>query len=870
MKLFSFQRLSETNRFFAVLLVLLGAVSLHADDRFVGVWKFDEGWQITELLFRSDGRYQLDTRSTDPTIDLSSSERGRYQVNGNELFLTPYDFIGEPQSRTYDFRFDGSLLGLKRTDFELDEVLYEWTQGSDTDVRSREQVERDLVGTWALDVAFWGREEYTFRPGGYYFIKSTPIDSQFPPEFVRGRYTVQGDRVTLKPYSGVETERELDFFGDTLTLVRDEETSGGAWTYAEVSGSENEVRQKAAAAEAFLSAQNWQVGLWEIRTGFQKVDLTIRPDGHYIVNETTEGLQGVVRGRYTLETNRIHLTPFRGQGIYARSNGDFGKVDRTRELDYYDGELQIIDLAALSQSVALARKRAGSQDQILEKTQQSELERQRSGWHIGVWEVNDPTGWMEFTFRPDDRYIAKSGSGGVPGAVERGEYKLKDGKMTLAPYLGLGPARGFEVDLFDGDLFLVGDSQRMVVARKLPDSEADVIQKTLDPSSMKGERGGILGRWTADMPGASVELVFRPDGHFRLKQCANDAQTKDYGIYTVDMANRTVVYDSRFTIVQTLGLDFYGDTVTLYGGAQGPSTYKVNLGTVDASIAASLGADQADAAVDAQWAARIPIAPRNPNAVQVPVGDIPADPFPTRIFDTPTVFTGYQLYRRLIPGFVYFNVNGSIRSVAVTHTREWHFFPTGRVLVRFKNYTASPVWPTTIEDVTQNWGAYRVDPKPTQTDVLHVFADNGLTIETDAGEVANMTLENGRRNLFWEKDYQLQWEWAAEQKTVPCELPTASDPSLVNFAVSLSTEIPPDPIGEVRPTISINGPAAGAFTISGTSQTGGTVIVEVASNLTAPIQWQPAQTNTVPAGAFSFTIAQSGTSAGYFRVRTRE
>ena len=32
-----------------------------------------------------------------------------------------------------------------------------------------------------------------------------------------------------------------------------------------------------------------------------------------------------------------------------------------------------------------------------------------------------------------------------------------------------------------------------------------------------------------------------------------------YGLYTVDMASRTVIYDSRFTMVQTLGMDFYGD-----------------------------------------------------------------------------------------------------------------------------------------------------------------------------------------------------------------------------------------------------------------------------------------------------------------------
>ena len=43
-----------------------------------------------------------------------------------------------------------------------------------------------------------------------------------------------------------------------------------------------------------------------------------------------------------------------------------------------------------------------------------------------------------------------------------------------------GPARGFELDLYDGDLFLIGDLARMVVARKVSDSEAAVVQNTVD------------------------------------------------------------------------------------------------------------------------------------------------------------------------------------------------------------------------------------------------------------------------------------------------------------------------------------------------------------------------------------------------------
>ena len=95
---------------------------------------------------------------------------------------------------------------------------------------------------------------------------------------------------------------------------------------------------------------------------------------------------------------------------HVRSNGEFGKVERTRVLDYYDRELQFIDLEAISHWVTLARKVPDSEGRVMEKTRQAQEERSRDGWYIGIWEVNDPSGWMEFTYRPDHRYIAKSGA----------------------------------------------------------------------------------------------------------------------------------------------------------------------------------------------------------------------------------------------------------------------------------------------------------------------------------------------------------------------------------------------------------------------------------------------------------------------------
>lgn len=856
-------------RFFVLAGLLLGvAFARAADDRLIGTWTVDEGYQILEILFRSDGRYQLDTRSTDP-FGSAFTERGYYETVGNSLILTSYDQFGPPEGITYQYSVSGTVFTMIREEFSIHRE-FQYIPGSREDVLARESVPQVLIGSWTRHIQFWGTARYTFRPGGYYFVTDTPEDGQFPPEYTRGRYTndPNAGTIIIHPYSGIPAVYEADFFGTNLTLIMDDGSSSRSETYDLVPGSVAEVTAKSAEAEAFLNSANWQAGIWEIRDGYQTTDLTIRPDGYYSATNASGILRGMVRGRYTLEPRRIHLFPFVGQGIYSPDNGEFGKVNRTREIDYYDGELQFIDLTALSQWVTIATKRAGSQALVMQKTQEAHAQRATPGWQVGIWEVNDPSGWMAFTFRPDDRYIAQEGSGGVPFSVERGRYKFASEKVTLAPYSGLGPSRGFDLDLYDGNLFLIGDTYRMVIARKLAGSETEVNQKTTEPDAMKGERGSVFGRWSANMPGQNVELVFRQDGHFRLQRCANNATTFDYGLYSANMASRGLVYDSRFTPVENRGLDFYGNTLTIFGGLSAPSTYKVNLGSVDNDIAASHAADAAEAVVDAQWLARVPIGPRDPGAVQVPGGGIPADPNPGLIFSSPTVFNNYQLYRRLIPGFVYWNDGTTIRSAAVTHTREWHFFATGRVIARFRNYFAGAFWPTTYALTNDSWGAYRIEPKPTAQDILHAFADNSLFIQTDLGEQAEMTLEDGRRHLFWGKDYMLQYEWAAEQQTIPCQLPANPDPTLINSGVLLSTTIPPDNIGVSGPfPITLTSDSGGNLAIGGALDVDASLIVERTDALAPAATWLPVHTNNATAGTFNMVIPKGTNAAGYFRVR---
>ncbi len=823
---------------------------------------------MVEVVFRSDGRYLRATHTDDPVLDLANVERGVYTVTGSTLALESYEFLGEPEAQRYQLALAGAEMVLTREEFGFTET-YQFVAGSRSEVLIQEDVARDLVGSWSRRIPFAGTETYTFRPGGYYFVVSDPEDSQFPPEIVRGRYVFEGAHVTLRPYSGVEAVREADFFGSQLVLVRREEFSGGSQGYELVAGSPGEVRAKAATAEAEMSREGWLVGLWEIRGPFLTVDVVVRPDGHYAATNATEFLNGVVRGRHVLESKRIQFHPFEGQGLYARSNGEFGKVATVRELDYYDGELQFIDLGALSQTVHVARKRAGSEADVTEKVRQSLAVRGVPGWQVGHWEVQDPMGWMRFTLRPDGRYIVQSGAHGVPSQVERGQYVMATEKLSLLPYLGQGPARGFEIDYFEGDLFLAGDLMRLVVSRKLAGSEAEVIAKTTDPSSLKGELGGLVGRWTAPLPGQSSELVLRDDGEFRLNRCTTLGLARDYGLYSVDLAARTMTVDSRFAPVRILDLDFYGDTVTLHGAGWGsPSTYTVHLGQATAAIAASQAADAALEVIDAEWLARLPLAARRPGSEPTPTVGLPVDPQPGRVFENATVLANYQLYRRLIPGFVYFNVLGSIKSVAVVNTREWHFLPNGRVLVRFRNYFAGPVYPTTLEEVTDSWGAYQVGGKPVETDVLHRYADNGVFFSMDNGDEIEMTLEDGRRHLFLEKDYQILQEWASEQKPVPCALPDVSDPSLLNTGIALATTIPADEApGSAPLRIRLAATAAGAWQVSGTNAVAGVLVLESAGSLVAPVTWQTVLTQQVAAGAFQWSVPRSDAPAVFFRVR---
>ena len=68
--------------------ILTASIALgQGDDRFIGTWALDRDFEVVELTFRSNGRYELHTMSTE-VGGYHLVDRGRYQVTGQEVTLT--------------------------------------------------------------------------------------------------------------------------------------------------------------------------------------------------------------------------------------------------------------------------------------------------------------------------------------------------------------------------------------------------------------------------------------------------------------------------------------------------------------------------------------------------------------------------------------------------------------------------------------------------------------------------------------------------------------------------------------------------------------------------------------------------------------
>src|SRR3712207_2063737 len=84
-----------------------------------GIWAADEGYQVVEFLFRSDGGYQQETRSTDSSLSYAWVERGRYELDGLTLTTMPYEYFGEPVRHVFDLQLVDDALTLSVRDSSI-------------------------------------------------------------------------------------------------------------------------------------------------------------------------------------------------------------------------------------------------------------------------------------------------------------------------------------------------------------------------------------------------------------------------------------------------------------------------------------------------------------------------------------------------------------------------------------------------------------------------------------------------------------------------------------------------------------------------------------------------------------------------------
>lgn len=265
------------------------------------------------------------------------------------------------------------------------------------------------------------------------------------------------------------------------------------------------------------------------------------------------------------------------------------------------------------------------------------------------------------------------------------------------------------------------------------------------------ESAQLVGTWVFRDELRTVEVGFLPDGRYGATIKIGDTTLPERGRYEFKGTKLTLAPQGSAPI--TYNVSLVGKRLTLSGGNYpSPMTYVKVPGSEVKILGEASRADAQKSDEDATWRARIKVAPLNRQAVQIPVGEVPADPNRGHIFRDAMVFSGEALYLRLTPYQLRF-ANGATHQVF--NSWKWYFFPTGRVFVRTEQFrpgqSYNPSQPR--GEIKTYWGAYRINVGA---------AVDQLFVETDQGEKISVELRDGRRNLYWGNDHYGHVEWEQE------------------------------------------------------------------------------------------------------------
>jgi len=255
----------------------------------------------------------------------------------------------------------------------------------------------------------------------------------------------------------------------------------------------------------------------------------------------------------------------------------------------------------------------------------------------------------------------------------------------------------------------------------------------------------LHGEWTWHDPLMSVSISFLPNGRYDWDMKTEGIDFPYKGAY--HLAGHSLTLDPDGGAPQVYHLQRDKDQIVLSGGVfPAPRTFTETAGSQAKVVAVqqkeednqkAAAAHEAD--VDAQWRARIQLAPSKSDWPHGAIGAIPADTKPGHRFAGATVFKTVQGYtRQSLIG----NPSSGPAGHQTMYSSRWYFLPNGRfytdhVTEQF-GVALDPAHPGGTHLGT--WGAYRIVPGG-DVDTMHV--------ETDAGEKLTLKLTHGRRDLVF-------------------------------------------------------------------------------------------------------------------------
>jgi hypothetical protein len=706
---------------------------------FLGKWQAQQDGTLYTLTNNSDGTYTFTAGDT-------YVETGTWTLNGSEFTQNWTDpTTGLPTSATYVleklsdtafnqsggnldegfvFNFEkvseganplGAKPGTNTPQSEPETTTPETTTTSPPRAVDPTVTRDWLIGEWVARVGSGTIQYWTNREDGTYSINTTNFKGE-TTSTEEGTWSLEDNRLTqtwqdaatgntrTSPYTLERTsENALRFVGGNLSLY--------SLLYNRVTN-----------AAGVTPVNSWLVGKWWTILGVDTVTWAFNPDGTYqtfIDSFSSEGQTG--QGTWTLLNDQLSFTGDFSGGYTVQYLNDFSM--------YFviDGENEIVQ--KMEEGPYDPFKPFQFSGQYIQENNTLTITYDGSSYG-GTWLQNNQLFELVNIQTQDDilSLVAKG--------ADRQEYP-----------------HSFRLD--NNGLRQQGDFLLNPFFQKISETRLETSNELLDNVWLKTET------YSND-----DSLILLSDGRY---------QQLSY-------------YDFNGEVSRSLTEGLYtlqGDALTLDPVCDGPSSYTVhqienhlllNFPGTDSTpvsltyMAAPLTSvayqleqvklyDEATAQANTEWEGRISLAPVHTTMGRIPPsGEISADPNPDNRFDGGTVFAEQEVYPYTSEYYYVYDTGGNYLQTSPTlqiienmgtgpvrdidfsrgqfHDKlNTYFFPNGRTLTYFENYSAADI--TGYEPkpvITYTWGKYKIE-------------NNLISVESDAGEKYGYELLYGRRKL---------------------------------------------------------------------------------------------------------------------------